>query len=289
MKKEPKLRMMDITLGNKNLVHLAYFDVLGFEKKFEKEGLEGMYEIYKELINLINENTGKHGYFVDEHEDLGELYEQNKAFFTALNNGFWATTKVSSYYSSDSILLWMPWHHKTAKLFCDVCIKFFCEALKMELPLRGCIGYGSVIFDEEKHIFLGQPLIDCVRGEGVQDWLGVSFSSNTLDSVSTNPKGGYKYTDVKQIFPLPIPNYQVKGKDEKEQEENGKLLSPFVLDWARYWRENNLGDIEAMFVKMNTSKKAAIYYDKALDFYKTSEKLEKWYELPFWKDKFDNM
>jgi len=292
--KKPKLQMLPIELlrakeiGNK--IHLAYFDVLGFEKMVRTLGLEKMCSIYEKLIDLVNKQKGDYGYLENSTDLCGEDNE-NRHFFQGLKGQkFWALADIHSYYVSDSISIWTPYSHKTNDLFLDICMNFFCNALKLGLPLRGCIGYGSAKFDIERNIFLGTPLIDCARGEATQNWAGISFSSNTLDSDSLNPTQGYKYTNLNKIFPIHDQHIKEECKTKQLtspfalwEYKDKRLLSPFALDWPRYWRENKMGDIKKVIGKINTDPKFSEKYDMALEFYELSEKNGNWYEMPIWK------
>ena len=42
---------------------------------------------------------------------------------------------------------------------------FFCQAIVDGIPLRGCIGTGLAIMNQDKSIYLGEPLVEVAKGE----------------------------------------------------------------------------------------------------------------------------
>jgi hypothetical protein len=258
-----------------NLVHLAFFDVLGFSEKVKSIGLQRIYEIYEDLISIVEKYNGKHGYIeymegrpTDFAIFIGARYEKGEdgKDYTP----YWATFNVDHYYFSDTVMLWAPWHPKVASIFLRVCSDFFCEAIKHELPLRGCIGYGRVVFDTSRNIFLGEPLVDCAKGETAQNWVGATLSSNILSPCGVNEWQKYA---IDPVTLLPF-----TGQFKKDKHE---LLTPFALDWPKLWRMKFKDSAIEALKKINTEPLFSHYYENAIQFVQLSEQCETdWRSLP---------
>lgn len=139
--------------------------------------------------------------------------------------------------------------------FLQTCMNFFCQAIVAGIPLRGCIGTELAIMNQDKSIYLGEPLVEVAKGETAQNALGIAF--------------GKSFNNSHPVYNNYFIPYSVHIKDEKES-KNRKYLSPMMLDWARYWRESS--DFKKYFLKdcinkMNKNPKVSFYYDNAIKFF----------------------
>ena len=59
--------------------------------------------------------------------------------------------------------------------FLQICIEFFCEAIKAGISLRGCISTGMATMNQHDSIYFGRPLVEAARGETAQSCIGMAF------------------------------------------------------------------------------------------------------------------
>ena len=139
--------------------------------------------------------------------------------------------------------------------FFEKCSIVFCEALRRKIPLRGTISIGASIMDGEKKIFIGKPLVEAAKGETCQNWLGIGLGKS-FKSLHT--------MDTRYILPY---TEHIKADIEGSYE----ILNNYALDWPRWWRENDCGDINSIIADMNTDIRFVKYYEKCLHFYEYSK------------------
>ncbi|MDR1761069.1 MAG: hypothetical protein LBR55_01320 [Bacteroidales bacterium] len=248
---------------------IALFDILGFSNLVKENKTETILEVYQKLIDIVEIQKSTTG---------GESSLAGKAVPISISND-WKTSAyyfningfVNVGYFSDTFILYMgyniesPWcipcketkkepyplllgeeralfypviydKHHLFLSFLQTCMEFFCQAIIAGIPLRGCVSTGLAIMNSYKSIFLGAPLVEVARGETAQNALGIAFGKSFNNSHPV-------YND----YFIP---YLAHIKDESKKE----VLSPMVLDWARYWRENFEGiDFKDCINRMNTN------------------------------------
>lgn len=275
---------------------IALFDILGFSNYVESHGNEVVLELYEKLLDLIQKQDS---IFPDNIEFAGSIVpirisdDWKQIGYAANANGF-----INVCHFSDTFLIYVNYHlhkpgfwladtreepyplllgevgtfhypiiyekHPIYLSFLQTCMEFFCQAIVAGIPLRGCIGTGLAIMNQEKSIYLGAPLVEVARGETAQNALGIAFGKSFNNSHPV-------YND-----------YFIPYLDHIKSEK-AKYLSPMMLDWARYWRKSpNFKNysLENCINKMNTDSNFSSYYDNAIKFFDFSAKHEKWsYEL----------
>jgi len=230
---------------DKKHITVCLYDVLGISNQIMSGNLENVFSLYEELANITNNLSGRP--CVDVEPVEGGFIPNS--FIQIVDNA----------YFSDTYVIWTPSFLPLVHVFTDTCMHVFCKALEMGFPLRGCISSGNAIMDNDTHLFVGEPIVEAARGESEQNWCGVAFGDSF--------KLGLNW-DCKMFIPY-----------RKHIKENtSRFLSPFVLDWPRYWRNNNKSDIKIVLDNMNTNKAFSSYYDNALNFYEFSNRHQKWYE-----------
>lgn len=284
-------------LSNEEQVYsIALFDILGFSNYVETHGNKAILELYEKLLNLVHKQAS----ISPENDNLAgsvvpiRISEDWKHIGYAANaNGF-----ISVCHFSDTFLIYVNYclckpgfwladtkeepyplllgeigtrhypivyeKHPIYLSFLQTCMDFFCQAIVDGIPLRGCIGTGLAIMNQDKSIYLGEPLVEVAKGETAQNALGIAFGKSFNNSHPV-------YND----YFIP---YLAHIKDEKES-KNCKYLSPMMLDWARYWRESpnfNKYSLKNCINKMNKNPAASFYYDNAIKFFEFSSKNEKW-------------
>lgn len=196
---------------------LAFFDILGFKKHLHDETLDDLYLKYSCFIDKANRDI-----FGDVNTIYGEVTVSN------FNK---------SIIFSDSILLISYDINNIANInkFLLSCITLMQEAIKHGFILRGAIGYGEAIYDEEKSIFLSKEFAELYVKESKQNWAGCgifvddAIKEKILNAVFGNRKiNGYQIwnastnTLLKQkVFESnvrassPILEHQIPNFDEK--------------------------------------------------------------------------
>lgn len=146
--------------------------------------------------------------------------------------------------------------------FLQVCMEFFCEAVKAGIPLRGCISTGMATMNKHQSIFLGKPLVEAARGEPAQNAIDVAFGRSFNN-----------YHPVYNRYFIPYLG-NIKDNDKKSE-----FLSPMMLDWPQFWRNHHeYKDIAVCIAKMNTNPAFSGYYENAIKFAAFSEKNQNWPE-----------
>ncbi|MBI5135785.1 MAG: hypothetical protein HZA24_00450 [Nitrospirae bacterium] len=189
---------------------LAYFDVLGFESLLNKVGLDAVYQLY---VQLLETALAPHS---EERPWSKALSIVQGDIAPAL---MWLPIETA--YSSDSLLLWIPYHPQYIEEFFRRCSLVFCQALQMGLPLRGAITVGRAVLNKERNIFIGHPLVEGARLESKLNWIGVALGASV------------KSDEIR----MPIPPVSVLFYAPTFKKGSDDLFSGLVLDWPRVWRE----------------------------------------------------
>lgn len=259
---------------------VAFFDILGFKKKFQTLGLSEIDSKYSSLIATVdrfNANTAS---------IFGDLSFKESAYWTAEGDVF-VLNRISGAYASDSIVVWAPavWPEargKTAEqreelakdpakgwvyatIPCDnllnVCNELICRSIEIGLPFRGALSMGPALLDEKRSIFLGTPLIEAATLERGQVMIGASFCSSFVQQ--TLPKR----------FLLPFDAHLKKGF---RSDYGGS-----VLDWPRHWRRTRAGDVRDAIESLGRDAGAASgYYENTLALISLSEQYGDRFESP---------
>lgn len=105
------------------------------------------------------------------------------------------------------------------------CISLMNKSTKNDFPLRGAIGKGDFIYDDEDDIFLSSDFAKIYKFEGQQEWCGCSILENTQDIVNNSIYGTTEIFN-KQSFPLL--KYNVPLKERKSFLDFLFKLLPFL-------------------------------------------------------------
>lgn len=218
-----------------HLYSVALFDILGFEARFAAYGLEAMATKYEQLISSV----------VRRNQRMSELEKmlgmEDEATWTAEGDAF-VCNRIYGAYASDTILIWahapfpeareLSDQERSARAsdpahgwgylpipcdrFLEACSDVVCEALELDLPVRGAIAMGRAILDSGRGIFLGQPIIDAARMEKNQNLIGASLCQSYLSQ--------------------PIPGLYVIPLDCHVKDSTVGDFSGLALNWPRRWR-----------------------------------------------------
>lgn len=228
---------------------LAIFDVLGFSARMKDQKIDAMFSLYQAMIDRV---IAKEPMRCLGARDVGDG-KKCPVLFSA---------DIRYAYFSDTILLWMPLEKLLAGPFVQRCADLVCEALMLQVPLRGAIALGEVVIHKATGMYLGEPIIEAHDLEEAQEWIGVAFATSGI----WNPF-------IAELSPIQIIEYEIPVKDGKE-----KLSTPLALDWPRRWRDTREESLYDLLNKMNKSPKHSKYYDNAIAFVLHSEQHHDWHK-----------
>ncbi|MGH2307197.1 hypothetical protein ACRCD8_05445 [Aliarcobacter sp. ERUVET-8] len=186
---------------------LAFFDILGFKEHLRKKDLDTLYREYGDFIDKANQDI-----FGDVKTIYGEPTVSN------FNK---------SIIFSDSILLisYEIGSIQNINKFLLSCITLMQEAINHGFNLRGAIGHGEAIYDEEKNIFLSKEFAELYLKEGKQNWAGCGiFVNNEIKAKILNAVFGKRKDNGYQIW-NEVTNTLLK---EKVYESNIRASSPIL-------------------------------------------------------------
>ncbi len=229
----------------------AMFDVLGFSAWVESTELQTILDAYHTLIerSVLRPN---------EKGSLSTVQTPEGALFAVGGPPHYA-------YFSDTILLWCPLVPPAVADFVERCSDLVCEALSMNIPLRGAIALGDAVLDNETGFFIGKPIVEAHHVERGQEWVGLTFGKSAVWSPL-----------LAQLHGTAIIEYPPPMK-EKEKEYS----SPIVVDWPRRWRDRNGGECpSAKLRELNTKPKYAQKWINTIAFAEYSLKKHDWHLRP---------
>lgn len=178
---------------------VALFDILGFEHRLARIGLDEMLSRYEALTDAVNYRKEQ------VQRVFGDIGMREAPYWTSDGDVF-LVTKTHGAYASDSVLLWANrtwpqaqsasaedieslagnpadgWKYQPIPCdnFLDVCNDLMCRGLEVGLPLRGAIAIGDAALIPDRGIFLGQPIVEAARLESGQRLIGTSFCKSAM-------------------------------------------------------------------------------------------------------------
>jgi hypothetical protein len=185
----------------------GFFDVLGFSERVKTEGPEQTAALYDLLIKSTLEK--------EKDRCLGSVAVGGNRYLALFN------LDVKHAYFSDTIFLWVPLQPMLAGAFVHQCATFVCEALALNVPVRGAIAIGDAIMHRLYGTYVGMPIVEAAGCEKVQEWVGVVFA----ESATWPPF-------LAELNSTSLIEYDVPMKPDAKVD-----LPPLALDWPRRWQE----------------------------------------------------
>jgi hypothetical protein len=154
---------------------VAIVDLLGYkghlyspDRTLLDGGVTGLYEKYTLLLVAVRDATR-----ISFHElsEAGQL----KAVRAQINHLI----------ASDSVMLWASIEQRD-HLVCAIA-SLVNLGVMFGVPLRGAIAFGECIFQLEKRILIGHPIVDAVEAERCQNWIGVGVLPEAAAHLSSVP------------------------------------------------------------------------------------------------------
>ena len=226
------------------------FDVLGFSGWIASVGLQSVLDSYHQLIERVVTRPNEKG-------GLSAVQTREGAIF--------AITGPPGYaYFSDTILLWHPLVPAFVDDFASRCSDLICEALAMNIPLRGALTTGDAVLDAESDFFLGEPIVEAARLEKAQNWIGLTFGHSAVWSAF-----------LVQLHGTTIIEYPPPTKEDLKQ-----WASPIVMDWPRRWRDKHGECVSAKLRELNRDPKFSLYWENTIKFAEYSHSKHDWHLRP---------
>lgn len=261
-----------------NRFALCFFDVLGFEAKFNELGLSCMLGKYEQLVGIVN------GRNASTERVFGPMGFSEGAYWVSDGDAF-IFSRLYGACASDSILVWMHadfpcnrypealgltpeerskraadpahgWAYHTVPCdnLMDLSNEIVCRGIEIGLPLRGALAMGEGVFNLDHGVFMGAPLIEAVRMESAQQFIGASCMESFMHQVVPER---YTVPMRSHLKPEPVENY-----------------SGLVLDWPRHWRVTRKESLREAVNLLNTVPAASIYYENTMKLIDASEQME---------------
>lgn len=258
----PSTTQLDNTPDQDTTSVLFFFDVLGFSERVSELGLEAMYAEYGRLLDLVearNEPGAMAGYAPSDFDGNFDKYfaprENTEPSWAPL-----ATAgDLSAYCFSDTILIWCSYDPLMLGLAIDVAIDFFCQCLHAGIPLRGAASIGRLIADQERGVFLGDPIIEAARAESSQQWCGFSLGPSF------------------RKYPMLCPANRLLNFDAHVKPARKECVLNVGIEWTWHWHrlypDTSLSSIATHYRRPGYE----VYWDNTLAFEALAEK-EPWRE-----------
>jgi hypothetical protein len=146
--------------------------------------------------------------------------------------------------------------------FTHLVAEAICFGIETELPLRGAVAVGEAILDSSAGVFLGMPLVEVVRVERTQRWIGASFGPSFT-------KPGFNDSfHLNTVLP-----YKSHYKDRASEHATG-----MTVDWPRRWRESRKSDLRPVLRGLDHHPEFAPYYAQTAEFILFSEENHDWFK-----------
>jgi hypothetical protein len=140
----------------------AYFvamcDVLGFSQLVAETSLEEVHQKYRALLDEAGPAS--------IYRTSPETSER--------------TNLVEHIVFSDTILFWAPADGRIEIL--PGLLSILMKQVIGSMPLRAGIAFGDCVIDSQRHVYLGQPIIDAFRTEQAQEWVGGAYHPSCLQA-----------------------------------------------------------------------------------------------------------
>jgi len=243
---------------------VALFDVMGFESRLEKYGLDEIYSRYMKIVQYIKRND-------ERNHVLYDMLNFNGPMWTAEGNVICAYD-IRAAYASDSILIWAnlawrmvqdksfevlkknsthpAWGHLSFPVplrpFFETCAEIICLGIECDLPLRGAVSMGDAILNEKERIFLGSPLVEAARLENKQNCISLSLCNSFKMQQDT----------INCLLP-----YTSHLKNDVAD----SLVYKYAFNWPDYWMSTrNEKDIKMIIQQMAENNNQHEYYINTL-------------------------
>ncbi len=194
---------------------IAFFDILGFSDRLRSMDVQELHSLYAGLIDQVDKS-------VFNQEVLNHPSIKTKSNFAIAQFLFDSIVLVSKDISGDN-------YHSNVNDFILACSSLMEQSFERKLPLRGVIGLGDYLSDEERNIFLAREFADMIHLEKQQEWSGCIFTSQAIQYILPvfflNPELDHH----RQHRAMILTDYDVPFKEISEKEQKS-----WCLNWVYF-------------------------------------------------------
>jgi hypothetical protein len=148
--------------------------------------------------------------------------------------------------------------------FVERCSDLICEALAMDIPLRGALTLGDAVLDTASNFFIGEPIVEAANLEKGQNWVGLTLGNTAVWSPF-----------LAQLHETTIIEYEPPMKEQLKE-----FAFPIVADWPRRWRDSHGECPSAKLRELDTDPQFSLYWDNTIKFAKYSLQKHDWHLRP---------
>jgi hypothetical protein len=217
-----------VKILNNRLV--AFLDVLGFSRLLETKALNEVHEQYSSFIDQAKTMT----FYQTVGDNTGRT---NFTFAQFLSDSLVVVSnEIDDVYNVNSFI---------------AAIHYLLEiGFINRLPLRGAIGKGDFLVDDDRNIFMSKCLPSLVRLEGEQDWSGCVIMEDCENIILENIFGKCRREDFSG---LQLRNNQIHLVDVPLKNGNRKM---FAINYLFFLTEQQILDgIEYLIEPKKTNAK----------------------------------
>lgn len=192
---------------------IAYFDIMGFKVMMKSDKLE---DISKKFSDLIKANT----------------YHNRRS-------------RIDYYIYSDLIVvLTQDGTQDSLKQLLEASVKITNEIMDLNWGMSGSIAKGKVFYDRDKHIILGQPVVDAYLMQEDVEFYGIAVCDSAVEDVK-------KYIENAKTKKI---SEHLSGllKEERIYFKSGHY-SQYHLRWFDY-KYNSVGPQHPYYIKKRDNK-----------------------------------
>lgn len=207
---------------------IAFFDVLGFSQRLRTMPAEVLHREYAALIDEV-----AHTVFRDRRRVLHA---------DGTNGDAVVDNFAKAQFLFDSLILVS---HDASQVqhvsdFVLACVLLMEKCFAAQYPLRGAIGRGDVVEDEDRNIFLSRVFPDLVQAEKVQSWTGCYVLSNCESFVLEALFGSsYATGSRKPEARFPLVPFEVPARVNSPDATPG---TQWCLNWPYLMGSSNLAN-----------------------------------------------
>jgi hypothetical protein len=303
---------MDI-MGFSDLVINPKEDFLSEEDHLDKL-FYTMTSVFSDLQNFLKifaKNKGSStcykGYQSFEQKGTAQDYvcESNERYLWEDYWKFYEEILDSLYFFSDTVFYSIEASTKEVDqitqfaAICDITNKMIKHPMlipkgtkKYQMLMRGALSYGPARIDNDKHVYLGKPIIDAYNLSEAQLWMGAAIHPSIHEMMATN--AGL----VKKLigFDAPLYRYNVPLKKENSESFGNKRIR-YALNWYQDHKsiekfETSIKDhliprplmkdiIESHYIKYNWKTNFPEQNNKLMDYDKNTRNFAKEIDAEF--------
>lgn len=233
---------------------VAFFDILGFSKLVETSSVNDIKVIFHKIFSSIllaqhkywcrnvfklacSDSPEISGIFAQKLKEAVSLFEGDNQIMIKKQLDLYLTDAFRLGYLiiSDSIIFYSEIIEDDSDAidifdqFVNFIRSFFIESFLKKILIRGAISYGEFHVDVENSIYFGKALIEAIRLEKNQQWIGCIFSDSLSGIIAS-----YHIKKIPSSYKIRFANSFFHNKTiakYKAPIKNGESLERYIVNW----------------------------------------------------------